>query len=555
MFYNTNNLLIKSNSTGIVNSTKQYKKAEPYKKEVAFTSNATLEQPGKSTSYYSPPPSPQKLKTIEEMVYDNLKAKRKKITQDQIEKIKLKVYYEAEQEGLSTKTQVNKKVKQCINEELNCKNPLSSINKNKVVKAGPLLLLAGLGLTTMTNMARPNISSDPSTITRRRDNTTVVIAGDNLLPTISDLEGIDTQQPPIVPSIPENQAPQKSIEQLQQEWNASVQQRYPDAEISDITAGVKQIQFNRYNSRITVVEINRAINPGLGIEPVIAGDSIEDRATVESIARNYGAIAAVNGTFFDMNQGAPLGLIIKNGQMLSSPLWNRVVLGINDDGFTMDKIDFSLNFKPEGTDESINIRYVNLPWVYEDTTYLYTEAWGNTAPRGPNGFRYVSVVNDVVQEVSDRPISIPHGGGVIMGPQNKLSSLSEGVNLSVDSDLGFDRNNFRHAISGGPYLVKDGNIYVDAAEEQLTDVSGRNPRTAVGFTSDGNLIMLTADGRVSDSAGLTFEQLAEVMQSIGASNAMGLDGGYSTQMVVSGRQQNNSGQVRSVPNALIVWQR
>ena len=65
-----------------------------------------------------------------------------------------------------------------------------------------------------------------------------------------------------------------------------------------------------------------------------------------------------------------------------------------------------------------------------------------------------------------------------------------------------------------------------------------NPRTAIGEIDAGHYLLVVTDGRTSQSAGLSLQELAEVMQSLGAKVAYNLDGGGSSTMVFQGRVVN-----------------
>jgi len=92
--------------------------------------------------------------------------------------------------------------------------------------------------------------------------------------------------------------------------------------------------------------------------------------------------------------------------------------------------------------------------------------------------------------------------------------------------------------SFGPGLVEDGEITVDANDE-VDQAMNSNPRTAIGQISEGHYVFVVSDGRTSESAGLTLQQLAEVMQDLGCTTAYNLDGGGSTTMYFNGSVVNN----------------
>jgi hypothetical protein len=102
------------------------------------------------------------------------------------------------------------------------------------------------------------------------------------------------------------------------------------------------------------------------------------------------------------------------------------------------------------------------------------------------------------------------------------------------------------AVSGGPRLVEGGRIAVRSAAEGFDApglygrfVLGRNPRTLAGVTATGELLLVTVDGRRPGySAGVSLRDAALVMRSLGARDALNLDGGGSTAMVVRGQVVN-----------------
>lgn len=93
-------------------------------------------------------------------------------------------------------------------------------------------------------------------------------------------------------------------------------------------------------------------------------------------------------------------------------------------------------------------------------------------------------------------------------------------------------------LSFGPGLVEDGSISVSENEE-VGKAMASNPRTAIGQIGTGHYVMVVADGRTSESAGLSLYELAEYMESLGCTTAYNLDGGGSSTMVFNGEVINN----------------
>lgn len=119
--------------------------------------------------------------------------------------------------------------------------------------------------------------------------------------------------------------------------------------------------------------------------------------------------------------------------------------------------------------------------------------------------------------------------------------------------------NLLMGLGGGPTLVKNGEIRITYNEEVFfgsgVELTDRRPRTAVGYTADHKMIIFIAEGGLITSSGATLQQVAEIMISLGAIEAMNLDGGGSTTMAVNGELFNRPGGgtfQRSVPSILAV---
>lgn len=93
-------------------------------------------------------------------------------------------------------------------------------------------------------------------------------------------------------------------------------------------------------------------------------------------------------------------------------------------------------------------------------------------------------------------------------------------------------------LSFGPALVEDGEVAVDANDE-VGRAMASNPRTAIGIKADGTYMFAVADGRTDESEGLSLQELAEFLKSMGAVTAYNLDGGGSSTMVFNGNVINN----------------
>lgn len=331
-----------------------------------------------------------------------------------------------------------------------------------------------------------------------------------------------------------------TIEEQATNFNNSVRNRYKNSMIYDVALGVKHIKLTKTINgrpvRINVVEINQKLNPNLQINPQLSSSRLASKSTITTLARKNNSLVAINGTYFKPQTGVPLGTLMINGKIYTGPIYNRVAMGIFDEGFDMARLE--LNAQVKSFKGNLKVDNINQPRMLSTHVIVYTPEWGSFAPPSPKYGKQIAVENGKIVSIGTQTMPIPHNGYVIVGPDERLSKLyrAKHVDLGIKTIPNWD--NVKHIISGGPYLVKNGEVFVDMTEQKLGAIGGKNPRTAIGYTQDGNFIMVAVDGREGASVGLTLKELAWFMKSIGCINAMNLDGGGSTVMYVNGRVVN-----------------
>lgn len=348
----------------------------------------------------------------------------------------------------------------------------------------------------------------------------------------------------------------------------------------------KGLKNGRVNANALKIDLKKAeVAPALG-RKIRGGNPLESlisnlnpwkgeeedrhffRATVSAIAEEQGAVAAVNGTYFAYT-GKPLGTLLIDKELISSPIYDRTALIIGDDNTAfIDNIMIECYFKsPSG------IRY-NITGVNQgrgsDSTIMYTPAWGALTGTTNDGLE-LSVSNSLVREIRPGNSPIPGDGYIlsINGPAAQFISQDIKPGDKIETHIRIipystSPKGITHLISGGPRLIKNGVVYISKFEEKFKpDIAqGRAARTAVGITKDKKLLLVTVDGLPRNktsrdnksSVGVTLEELAELLLGLGAVEAMNLDGGSSTTMWIDGRVVNqpvNGNQVR-VSNALVV---
>ncbi len=348
-----------------------------------------------------------------------------------------------------------------------------------------------------------------------------------------------------------------SPEVRQRNFEEKIRQKYPRAAIYDVTSGVKHIKLTKYYAgkpvRINVVEVDMKLAKDLELTPALSSDTtLQSRRTITTIAKNKNAVVALNGTYFKPQTGVPLGTLMINKKMYTGPIYDRVAMGIFDNGFDIARVQ--LNASVSGSGKTIPVNNINQPRMLSTYVLVYTSEWGKYSPYAPKYGMGLQVVEGKITKASANPIEIPQNGYVISGPKSVLQPLLDKKDAELIINTNPEWKNVKHIISGGPYLVRNSEVFVDMTAQKLGAIGGRNPRSAIGYTADNNLILVAVDGREGSSIGMTLMELASFMQSIGCTNAMNLDGGGSTVMYVNGQVVNKPQMKGGIPlsNAIVL---
>ena len=348
-----------------------------------------------------------------------------------------------------------------------------------------------------------------------------------------------------------------SPEARQRNFEEKIRQKYPKAAIYDVTSGVKHIKLTKYYAgkpvRINVVEVDMKLAKDLELTPALSSDTtLQSRRTITTIAKNKNAVVALNGTYFKPQTGVPLGTLMINKKMYTGPIYDRVAMGIFDNGFDIARVQ--LNASVSGSGKTIPVNNINQPRMLSTYVLVYTSEWGKYSPYAPKYGMGLQVVEGKITKASANPIEIPQNGYVISGPKSVLQPLLDKKDAELIINTNPEWKNVKHIISGGPYLVRNSEVFVDMTAQKLGAIGGRNPRSAIGYTADNNLILVAVDGREGSSIGMTLMELASFMQSIGCTNAMNLDGGGSTVMYVNGQVVNKPQMKGGIPlsNAIVL---
>lgn len=334
--------------------------------------------------------------------------------------------------------------------------------------------------------------------------------------------------------------------------------------------------------------------------------TLAGRRTTSQIAQDTGALAAVNGGFFviagtDGVVGDSAGIIVEHGRLLHDATNGRVAAILGNGGRTLrlqklwTRIDLvdehgsahqvaGLNRAP-GLIRDCGGRTGDVPtskplmdFTCKNPNELvaFTPEFGSPLPSGEGSEAVLDAAGRVVSEGPRTAQSVPAGGEVIEAIGSEAAWLDRhatvGRRLRVRTRVtGPGGRTVRFgpgdsAVNGGPQLVDDGRVSIAPRADGLIHSDDpsyfygwgirRNPRTMIGTDRRGRLLLVEVDGRyAAHSQGLSIPEAGRLMKSLGAVEAMNLDGGGSSTMVAGGEVVNTpsdaTGQ-RPVGDAVVV---
>ena len=332
----------------------------------------------------------------------------------------------------------------------------------------------------------------------------------------------------------------------------------------------RRVEFTAHGPKVVHVLI--APKPGglYALKPVLSNGTVLGRERVSAMQRRVSTsatVAGVNGDLFAWEQGFPSGMLMQDGVIQASPNSARSSIGIGADGtLLVDRVSLFGTWQGSGQRRAVN--GVN---KLTGTVVLYTSAWGATTPAGtgtveatlsafPSATPGADLTGLVSQLKPGGGTPIPPNGAVLVARGAQASRLATeapvGQAVTVRLTLKPDWTGVVDALGGGPLIVREGRPVFRALEEFSTyQLSIRHPRSAVGQTADGRIVMLAVDGRQPGfSVGMTNFELALALTRFGVVTGSALDGGGSTTMAYDGRVLNrpSDGSERPVAEALLI---
>lgn len=291
---------------------------------------------------------------------------------------------------------------------------------------------------------------------------------------------------------------------------------------------------------------------------VLGKGKIPGRETVSRLSDRTNAAVAINASYFAAN-GDLIGVEKLDGRIVGTTYYKRSAMGIRADGSTV--------FGQISYDGRVTLGGVSQPVAGvdcergADSLVLYNRAYDKTTGTNEYGQEY-TVQNGRVTAIRTNDSPIPADGVVVSvhgTAADAFRKVKVGDKAAVVETIEPMWQDVPTVVGVGPRLVANGRVNVTADEEAFpSDIRvGRAPRSAVGVTAAGNYLLAVVDGRQAHSVGLTLTAWAELLKKFGAKDAINLDGGGSSELVIGGEIQNSpsDGAERPVGSALILTQK
>lgn len=315
---------------------------------------------------------------------------------------------------------------------------------------------------------------------------------------------------------------------------------------------------------------------GVTLRTAKAGGQLAGRETTSALARAEAersgrpVLAAINADFFSFDPpGVPTGAQVADGEVVRGP-GARPVFGVDSAGAPfIATVRLHGEVRAGGWRAPLGAVNTRPP---DDALGIYNRYAGEATPTdtgavelrvrplGPGG-QAARDGRGIVVALDTAAARIALEGDVVLAGRGRGAVfLSEivGVGDTVAWALAFEGapGPVAEMVGGHPVLLRAGAVAPEIDATPASFGAARHPRTAVGWRADGTLLLVTVDGRQpGHSVGMSLAELAGLFRRLGAVEALNLDGGGSTAMVVGGavvnRPSDREGE-RAVANALLV---
>ena len=313
----------------------------------------------------------------------------------------------------------------------------------------------------------------------------------------------------------------------------------------------RQQYVNLGDSRFPVVWLE--IDPrsaGVNFKPIWSNPGTQvGTAPILQTAQLWQAAGAINAGFFNRNNQLPLGAIRREGRWFAGPILNRGAIAWNDSGqFKFGRLSLQETLLTS-MGERLPILFLNSGYVQPGIA-RYTPEWGTTyTPLADNEVLVVVQNGQVTGQMpggtaGKASFPIPKDGYLLTLRSNATGagSLAVGTQVGIEQvTTPADMGSYPHILGAGPLLLQNRQVVLDAKAEQFSNafIQQSAIRSAIGITSTGTLAIATIHNRVG-GLGPNLTETAQLMQQLGAIDALNFDGGSSTGLYLGGQLLDRS---------------
>ena len=313
-----------------------------------------------------------------------------------------------------------------------------------------------------------------------------------------------------------------------------------------VKVGVKPIQVFRAGGNLSRL--------GISLQPLAKPDQQQGLRFLAQLSQPAGALVAVNGGFFNRISQLPLGALRHQGVWLSGPILNRGVIAWGASGdlqFGRLRLDQTLQVN---NGRRWSLTALNSGYVQKGLS-RYTSAWGPRY-RALSGEEEALLIRDGrVEATFDQPslkrgIAIPKDAQLVVARGRTPLPARPGDQIVVTTRSSSPLAQRPNVVGGGPLLMQDGQVVLQGRQEGFSPgfMSLAAPRTVVAQGQSGQWLMTLRGASGSDP---TLVETALAAQQLGLRDALNLDGGSSTTLVVAGQTvMNGRGSSPRVHNGL-----
>mgnify|MGYP002631326511 FL=1 len=304
----------------------------------------------------------------------------------------------------------------------------------------------------------------------------------------------------------------------------------------------KELQWDRLvrqGVRINAIRID-PLNASLQLRPLARPGAMEGLSSLVQLANQQQAWVAINGGYFNRVKRLPLGALKQDGRWLSGPILNRGVAAWDER--TMPRFG-----RLQLSEWVVGPGALRLPVAVVNSGYVQRGISRYTADWGPN-YRALSgsetgllIQGGLVRQQfgpSELDAGVPLRGDDLLLVGRGGSELPWGLGdrLQIESRPSSNLGLATHVIGGGPLLLQAGRIVLNGAAENFSSafLNQGAPRTVLA-RDDRQIWLITLEG-IQDS-GPSLGETAALLQQLGLQDALNLDGGSSTGLVLGGSLQ------------------